>query len=146
MAGSLVEATDHDQHCARQRAIKPFFSKRSVQALEGEIVEKVEKMLSRFSMALSKSREEGREDAILNLSDAMPSLTLDVISDYCFGETMGALEKDNYGHDFVSIFHDGVQVRTLGRQFLMLANFMLDLSTWIAVKLNKDRAYRCVDG
>lgn len=50
------------------------------------------------------------------------------------------LDKDNYGHEFVSILHEGVQVRPLGRQFPTLVNTMLDLPSWIAVKMNKAMA------
>jgi cytochrome P450 len=138
MAGSLVETLDHNQHRARRRVVEPFFSKRSVQALEQQIVDKVEKLLSCFSSALIKSKESGEVGSIINLSDAMSGLTLDVISDYCFGEPMGALDKENYGHDFVSVLHNAVQLRPLGRQFPTFVNFLFDLPTWIAVKLNKD--------
>lgn len=138
MAGSLVEAIDHDKHRAQRKPVEPFFSKRSVQNLEQEIVAKVEKLLERFSQALSRSKEASEDGAILNLSDAMSGLTLDIISDYSFGKPMGALGKEDYGHDFVSLLHDGIQVRPLGRQFPIFINGLLDLPEWVAIRLNKD--------
>jgi cytochrome P450 len=136
IGGGLVEAIDHDTHRMKRKAAEPFFSKRSVQALEGAIVAKVEKLLARFSSALTESRGKGEQGAIVNLSDAMGALTLDVISDYSFGEPMGALEKDDYGHDFVKMLHDSVQLRPLGRQFPTVVNAMFDMPVWLATRLN----------
>jgi cytochrome P450 len=136
ISGGLVEVIDHDLHRMRRKSVEPFFSKRSVQALEGQIVGKVEKLLSRFSSALSESKKKGQKGALVNLSDAMSALTLDVISDYSFGESMGALEKDNYGHEFIKLLHESIQMRPVGRQFPTIINTMLDMPVWIAVKLN----------
>lgn len=133
----IVEIIDHNEHKLRRRAVEPFFSKKSVQALEGQIVEKVEKLISRFTSALAKSKKAGEKGAIINLSDAMSALTLDVISDYCFGEPMGALEMETYGHDFITILHEGVQMRPVGRQFPLLVNTIFDLPMWLAMKMNK---------
>ena len=66
--------------------------------------------LNQLYRAIEAGRETVEKDrAIVNLSDAMSGLTLDVVSDYCFGNPMGALDRDNYGHDFVDVLHQGIQ-------------------------------------
>ena len=135
-SGGLVETISHDLHKARRKPVEPFFSKRSVQALEQDIVAKVEKLIGRLSSALRSSKNGDDKAAIVNLSDAMAGLTLDVISDYCFGEPTGALDMENYGHAFAHALHEGVQIRPVGRHFPTLINTMMDMPMWLVAKMN----------
>jgi cytochrome P450 len=106
----MVNTIDHDFHRRRRAAMGSFFSKRSIQALEPSIQEKVDQLTGRF-MDLAKSGE------VVSLSAAYAGLTMDVISGYCFGESMGCLKKESFGQYYLDFFHDGPQIHPLARQF-----------------------------
>lgn len=98
--GSMVNTIDHDFHRRRRAAMGSFFSKRSIQALELSIQEKVDQLTGRFT-DLAKSGK------VVSLSAAYAGLTMDVISGYCFGESMGCLKKESFGQYYLDFFHDG---------------------------------------
>ncbi|KAF1999845.1 putative benzoate 4-monooxygenase cytochrome P450 [Amniculicola lignicola CBS 123094] len=128
-AGSLLETIDHDTHKMRRGAVSAFFSKRAVQTLNPLVITKVELLLNR----LTRAKEEG---VVVNLNEAFSAMTLDIISEYCFGESMGSLEKSAYGKDWLDLLHQGIQVRPLARQFPSLFNIMFDLPPQIMEKMN----------
>jgi cytochrome P450 len=117
----------------RRNAISPFFSKRSVQALEGLVVNNTKKLLSRLHGELGK---KGPDAGIVNLNNAYAGFTMDIISEYCFGESMKSLEKEEYGKEWLDIFHQGIQIEPLARQFPTICNLMLDLPPYIVAKLD----------
>jgi cytochrome P450 len=132
MAGSMLEAIDHDLHKSRRGAVSSFFSKRSVLALEPLIFNSVEKLLQRF-------RDE-QGDKIVNLNYAFAAMTLDVISAYCFGESMDTLSIPEYGKDWLDTMHNGIQSRPVGRQFPWLVNTILDIPPDFMAKISSDMA------
>jgi cytochrome P450 len=117
----------------RRNAVSPFFSKRSVQALEGLVVNNIKKLLRRFEGEMEK---QGPHAGIVNLNDAYAAFAMDVISEYCFGESMKTLDNDDYGKDWLTIFHDGMQLVPFARQFPTIFNFLLDLPPHVAAKLD----------
>ena len=80
---SMFETMDHNLHRYRRAALNPFFSKRSVQALEPVIQEKVDELLGRRRKALNTSQ-------VVDLSAAYAALTADLVSEYAF------LQKDDW--------------------------------------------------
>jgi cytochrome P450 len=132
-AGATLDTLDHDLHKMRRNAISPFFSKRSVQALEGLVVNNTKKLLSRLHGELGK---KGPDAGIVNLNNAYAGFTMDIISEYCFGESMKSLEKEEYGKEWLDIFHQGIQIEPLARQFPTICNLMLDLPPYIVAKLD----------
>ncbi|KAF1844500.1 putative benzoate 4-monooxygenase cytochrome P450 [Cucurbitaria berberidis CBS 394.84] len=132
-SGAMLEAMDHDLHKMRRTAVSGFFSKRSVQALEPLVVQATEKLLDRFKGELKK---KGPEAGVVSLNDAFAAMTMDIISDYCFGESMNSLDEDEYGKKWLDLFHQGIGLRPLGRQFPSLVNFLVDLPPWVAAKMS----------
>ncbi|KAG9195020.1 hypothetical protein G6011_00140 [Alternaria panax] len=131
--GAILETMDHEMHKMRRNAVSPFFSKRSVQALEGLVVNNMKKLLHRFDGEMEKN---GIETGIVNLNDAYAAFAMDVISEYCFGESMKSLENGDYGKDWLAMMHEGMQLVPFARQFPMIFNFILDLPPHLAAKLN----------
>ncbi|CAG5152694.1 uncharacterized protein ALTATR162_LOCUS2873 [Alternaria atra] len=136
-AGAMLETMDHDMHKMRRNAISPFFSKRSVQALEGLVVNNTQKLLSRFQGELEK---KGPNAGVVNLNNANAAFTMDIISEYCFGESMNSMEKEEYGKEWLDVFHQGIQIRPLARQFPTIFNLMLDLPSHIVAKMDAGAA------
>ncbi|KAH7093674.1 benzoate 4-monooxygenase cytochrome P450 [Paraphoma chrysanthemicola] len=132
MAGSMLEAMDHDLHKSRRSAVANFFSKRSVQALEPLVVSTVEQLILRLK---SESGEK-----IVNLNNAYAAMTMDIISAYCFGSSMASITRPEYGKEWLDMLHSGIQMRPLGRQFPWLINTMLDIPPHIMARVNTDMA------
>lgn len=74
--GSMASAVSHDLHRLRRSSLNPFFSKAAVLRLEERIQSRVRLLCERLSDSL-----ERRE--IIDMSVAMTSLTLDIITEYC---------------------------------------------------------------
>lgn len=123
LAGSMLDTKDHDLHKLRRSAVSKFFSKSSVHALEPMIVTIIDKLLARLKQSKGK---------VVNLNYAFAAFSLDVVSEYCFGESEGALEKEAYGKEWLDLLHEGMQMRPFGRQFPWFMNFILDLPPNVA--------------
>jgi cytochrome P450 len=132
MAGSMLEAVDHDLHKTRRGAVNNFFSKRSVQALEPLIVRNVEMLIERLKA------ETG--DRIVNLNNAYAAMAMDIICAYCFGTNMGSLSNPAYGKEWLDMMHSGIQMRPVGRQFPRLVNTIFDTPPHIVEKFSEDMA------
>jgi cytochrome P450 len=124
---------DHDLHKMRRNAVSPLFSKRSVQALDGLVVNTTKKLLDRFAGELEK---KGPKAGIVNLNNAYAGFTMDIISEYCFGESMKSLDNDEYAKDWLEVMHGGIQIVPFARQFPTVFNFMLDLPPRIVAILD----------
>jgi cytochrome P450 len=82
MAGaprSAFSTPGHELHKMRRGALNPFFSKRMVGKLEPRISSKVEKLCARF-------RGLAGTGTVIPLHVAASAFTMDVISEYCYGE------------------------------------------------------------
>ena len=129
MAGSMLEAMDHDLHKSRRSAVSNFFSKRSVSMLEPLVLTSVEKLIHRL-----------KGDKIVNLNNAFTTITIDIISAYCFGECMNSLDCPEYGKQWLEMLHGGIQMRPLGRQFRWLVNTLYDIPPEFMARFSADMA------
>ena len=127
--GSTAFTADHDLHRKRRAAMGPHFSKRSIQSLEPLIMEKVSKLVDRV-------REVAGSGKIVNMSAAYAALTMDVISRYSFGQSMGNLEKEDWGVAWIKMFHQGVQGHPIGRQYPWIFELFVHLPPKVLVYIN----------
>jgi cytochrome P450 len=72
----MASAVSHDLHRLRRSSINPFFSKAAVQRLEERIQSRLRILSERLSGFLERKE-------IIDVSVAMTSLTLDIITEYC---------------------------------------------------------------
>ncbi|KAJ4296097.1 hypothetical protein N0V88_004799 [Collariella sp. IMI 366227] len=86
---SLFQTVDHDVHRQRRAALSPFFSKRSIHALEPMIGNKVDVLAGRFADAC-------RTGEVVSLLYAAGALTMDVISVYAYGRDAGKLRQPDW--------------------------------------------------
>ncbi|KJZ68590.1 Trichodiene oxygenase [Hirsutella minnesotensis 3608] len=78
--GSLAATIDHHQHRARRAYLNPYFSKRSIAAMEPLMYER----LDRLCQHLEGSMEEGGK--VVGLDSAFSALTADIITKRFYGE------------------------------------------------------------
>ena len=73
----------------RREALGPFFSKRNVTSLEPRIKAKLELSCSRLDEHTSTKRP-------INITVASLALTMDILTDYAFGEDFGLLKQRDF--------------------------------------------------
>ncbi|KAG6366820.1 hypothetical protein INS49_001001 [Diaporthe citri] len=130
MGDSLLQTMSHDQHRVRRAALNPFFSKRAIQALEGMVVEKIERLVGRLELSY-------RRGEVVNLTNATAALTMDVISSYALGADIGNLRREDWGADWLDAFRTVGLMRPMGRQFAWFMNSLLnnlspEVVSWIS--------------
>lgn len=115
---STFNTCDADVHKIRRGALNPFFSRKSINALEPMIAEKVEKMCSR----LQGFRQN---QTPLDLRLLFSCFTSDIISDYCFPNCFDYLSTDDLAPWWRNSFAEGL------RNFQWLKHFP---GLWIVMR------------
>ncbi|KIA75613.1 cytochrome P450 [Aspergillus ustus] len=115
--GTLL-ASDHKR---RRGALTRFFSKRSLTTLEPQIVEKVEQLSERIEEGFLKTGN------VLEAGVAFGALTLDVITDYCFDQSFGCLQKPDLAPEWRHIFWQMLGSIPLLRNW----TFVADMLFWV---------------
>ncbi|RDW77525.1 hypothetical protein BP6252_05578 [Coleophoma cylindrospora] len=119
---STFETTPHDVHRLRRAAINPFFSKKSIVAIEPIILTQISSLSSLFRGYLASGKT-------LDLRVAYSSLTLDIISAYCFGESWNCLKDEAKGEEWKTTLDVIFENSNLGMHFpwlLTLINMLPD--------------------
>ncbi|KAJ5822443.1 hypothetical protein N7447_004783 [Penicillium robsamsonii] len=120
MGWSLFNTVDHDVHRVRRAALSPFFSKRSIQALEGRVVEKIDILIDR----IAEARKTGEN---VNLLFAAGALTMDVISAYAFGKDWNKLGEPDWAEEELEGYAKMAQMGPFARQFPWVAKAVIML-------------------
>jgi len=116
---STFETLNHDLHKKRRAAASPFFAKRSVATLEPVIREKAEMIVSRFAKLPTSE--------VVDLTAVYTGLTMDVVSQYALGQSEDCLKRDDWGTQWMEVFHEGVKVHPMARQFPWVFNGLMEL-------------------
>ncbi|KUI60841.1 Trichodiene oxygenase [Cytospora mali] len=88
---SAFGTADHDLHRIRRRALDKFFSRQQILKLETEINGLTQRLCHKL---LRKTGE------VLDIQTVYSCLVTDLISAYCFGETMGFMEQEGWEPNF----------------------------------------------
>lgn len=131
---SIFGTIPHDHHRLRRSALNPFFSKRSIVAIEPLIQDKVNKLCD----AVEKHIISGEP---FELQTAYMALTLDVISHYAFGESLGLLEKERFSPEWKKALLDMIEAGTVNRHLPWLADCLMMLPDSFAVAVSKPLAF-----
>lgn len=89
---SIFGTVQHDHHRVRRGALNPFFSKKSISAIQPLIQSKVDLLCTGLGEYAPDGSDEKRAGREIELGVAYMSLTLDVISHYAFGKSYGLLD------------------------------------------------------
>lgn len=122
--GGLTSTVGHDLHRIRRSAIAPLFSKKNIYELQPMVRMKVDKLVQRLSQAC-------KEGQVINLTDAMSALTMDVISSYCFGKDMRQLDNPDFAAQVVWQMQEASKFVVYARHFPWFFNVLLSLPLWI---------------
>ncbi|KAK6441795.1 hypothetical protein LTR95_001961 [Oleoguttula sp. CCFEE 5521] len=127
--GAVASASKHDHHKLRRAALNPFFSKRAIDDLQYEIQQKVDKMCDRIS------REYARPGISLEIGTAFTALTMDVITSYCFGESKGCLDEDNFGPRWKRLMTTAFAITPIAKHFPIMMRIRAAIPPRIVVRL-----------
>ncbi|KAF2113499.1 putative cytochrome P450 [Lophiotrema nucula] len=96
MAGAPTSAfstPEHDLHRMRRAALNPFFAKRSVTRFEPRIGAIVTTLCTRL-------REELNMKRVVDINAAFMALTMDIITEYCYGKSCEFLLEPDFKHEW----------------------------------------------
>jgi len=97
--GSVQVTGPHDLHRLRRTAINPFFSKRQVFLLWPYILEKSEKLCGKLEETYCGT------GIPLNLTKAFGCYTLDVITEYAFGNSYNDLDNEGFHSGLTAVLN-----------------------------------------
>ncbi|KAF5377394.1 hypothetical protein D9757_009729 [Collybiopsis confluens] len=127
---SSIGFTDPEEAAKRRNLLGPLFSRRAVVALEYTIQAKIDKLITLLIEVYSFP------DSSLDISSAYLSLTLDIITSYCFGECTDALDSPGFSHPFIRGMEAAKTRLWLIRHFPFFLSFTLrmpqKLVLWIS--------------
>ncbi|KAK0466636.1 cytochrome P450 [Armillaria novae-zelandiae] len=104
--------TDHAVAKKRRDVLLPFFSRRSILQLENIIQSKVDALISRLSKDYS--------DKPVNLYAAFKSLTMDIITAFCYSHSFDALSSPDFSHPILLSLERAMPMMTTIRHFPIL--------------------------
>lgn len=141
--GSLASAGPHALHRARRAAINPYFSRAAIAQLEAQSIRaKVELLCGRLQEHASPSSTAaaGGGGEVVDVGAAMTALTLDVISEYCYGDCYDCLRDPAFAPQWKRAMQGGFESTNVTKHFIWLLRLMNSLPAWLAVKMNPDIA------
>ncbi|KAF9769142.1 hypothetical protein IL306_013504 [Fusarium sp. DS 682] len=126
---SMFDSYAAETHRVRRAALSGSFSKQSIRALEPQILQTIHQLAGRMS-ALRESGE------VVNLKALYSGLTMDVIAQYCFGESMDNMKQDKFGKELLDFFHEMPQAHPIGRMFPWLFDMIQKIPISYLAKLD----------
>lgn len=146
--GSLASAGPHALHRARRAAVNPYFSRAAIAQLEAESIRaKVELLCGRLREHASLSSSSaaaagagGGGEEVVDVGAAMTALTLDVISEYCYGDCYDCLRDPAFAPQWKRAMQGGFESTNVTKHFIWLLRLANSLPAWLAVKMNPDIA------
>jgi cytochrome P450 len=117
---------NHDLHRQRRAPLSRFFSRQQMLKLESEVHEFAELTINKMLADATKSK------GAFDIKQAFNCFTGDVISQYCFGESMGFVAQEGWTPNLATwtdaFFKSAYMMRhnTLGRKMASALPFMAD--------------------
>jgi cytochrome P450 len=126
---STFSTRSPDVHRIRRGALNPFFSRKMVLELESIVQTKAEKLTALAKKAL----ETGQA---LNLHFAFRSISVDVITEYAFGQCYDLLDRPDLGHTFFDMIQGVGPTMWIFQQWPGLQKIALSMPPSIASLLS----------
>ncbi|KAK0450466.1 cytochrome P450 [Desarmillaria tabescens] len=121
--------TEHAVAKKRRDLLLPFFSRRSILQMEGIIQSKVDTLLLRL--------QKDYKDKPVNLYAAFKSLTMDIITAFCYSHSFDALLSPDFSHPILLSLERAMPMMTTIRHFPVL-QLLYRLPEFLTRYLNPD--------
>jgi cytochrome P450 len=126
---STFATPPNEAHAIRRAALNPLFSRKRVLALEGVVQDKVDKLLRRTHEA----QQQGKP---IDVHHAFRAISIDVVSDYAFGQCFDILDAPDLGKAFFEMVQGLGPVMWIFQQFYFLQPLAMRTPKWMAKLLN----------
>ena len=110
VAHSLFNIRNRQDAKIRKDMFMPYFSKGAITRLEPQIQEKISKFLS-------KLQAMGESNKVADLTLAFPCLTADVVMQYCYQKTFGALDAKDFRFKAILQIEEYFTIATTSQMF-----------------------------
>ncbi|KAJ3533596.1 hypothetical protein NMY22_g7271 [Coprinellus aureogranulatus] len=125
--------TDPKAAKARRELLGPFFSRKGVLKLENVIQESI----GRFIASLSQKTNAAKP---VNIHRAFLSVTLEVITTYCFAQRHNAIDHPDYSYPLVKAIQGASYGGVLLQHFPFLASLVMGVPAWFIRMIHADSA------
>ncbi|KAF9019751.1 cytochrome P450 [Hymenopellis radicata] len=122
--------TDVQAHRKRRDILNPLFSRRAILKLENVVQDKVDVFMEQI-------RHHNGE--ALDFFHGFQSLTMDIVTAYCYAHSFGALTMPGFDHPIMRAVK-GAAVLATAAQYLPVLRMMHHLPMWLSTMLNPDVA------
>ncbi|TFK41445.1 cytochrome P450 [Crucibulum laeve] len=114
---------DPQESRVRREMLNPLFSRRAILKLENVIQEKIDKLVNRITSYPGK---------VVNISLAFRCATVDIISSYCFAESIEALDEEEFQSSFVKSTIELPKFAWLVKYLPFIGQLFLSMPVWLA--------------
>ncbi|KAF5372252.1 hypothetical protein D9758_005109 [Tetrapyrgos nigripes] len=128
LAGNSFTLTDLAKARERRAVINPLFSRRSILKLEGLIQDLVDQFL--FQILSQSSSEKS-----VNMTFALRSLTMDIITSYCFATSIKTIDYPGFMHPIPLALRGTVESLWIQKHFPFLMQLPFLISWSLMVRL-----------
>lgn len=128
MPESTFNTIEADLHKVRRGAIAPFFSRRSINALEPSLIEFVNQTCHRL-----QDFKDSKSPVDLRL--LFSCMTTDIITDYAFPHCFGLLSTPDLSPDWRNTFANGLRNFHWFKHFLSLWNILRSIPDKMLIKM-----------
>lgn len=127
---STVAETDPVKHKRRRAPLESLFSRQSILKLEPMLMAKIDMACARFDEIHAAGRP-------VRVEWALKSLTMDMVSEFCFGQSLGALHDDDFMSGPVQVFRSYLHNLHIIKAFPIVRTLSNTLPLWIAKRISK---------
>ena len=138
---SIFGTVQHDHHRVRRGALAPFFSKKSISAIEPLIQSKVDLLCAALGEYAPGGTDESRRGKEIELGVAYMSLTLDIISHYAFGKSYGLLLLPGFSQKWKDVVENVMESFALVRNLPWLPEMLKKLPMPITKMIDTGMAF-----
>ncbi|KAH8705225.1 putative cytochrome P450 [Talaromyces proteolyticus] len=126
----------HTHHRLRRSALNPFFSKKVVGSMEPLILEKIERLATRFTEAAQGTGDK----PVLRLDAAFMALTMDIICHYAYGESYNYLADEDFRARWREAIVSALENGILLRNFPWMLPLLQNIPYWVLQRVNPNAA------
>lgn len=126
-----------DVHKLRRGSLAPFFSVQSIVRFFPRIQAYTEKLVERMTECATR-------DEPIPLFFAYRCLTVDIISDYLFGRSLGLLDRPDWGRDFYTAWRSLWEISPLIRQLPFMLKVLNAMPRWM-LAITQPKALEVID-
>ncbi|KAL8663690.1 MAG: hypothetical protein Q9202_003636 [Teloschistes flavicans] len=131
---SMFTTPSNELHRTHRGVLNNFFSRKSVLDLEDVVQEKVQILMEHVSKALASG-------TALDVHHGLRAVSIDVITDYAFGESYGLLDQPDLGLEFSTLVHRLGPAAWVFRQWPWLSPIVMAIPKSVIYFINKPMGF-----